>query len=459
MAAQSTHAIAPVEMSNAVGDFTNPRYSPSSVTNDVPGAQQMQMSSESASNATGKLSPGETVNQNVKYTNHIATSRFPREVTQVLRSWLSSNAQHPYPNDEAKAKLAQQTGLSKAQISTWMANARRKGNGRTPRSGGYPIHRKETTVSREMNPMERWEHSPPEHEPIPIDVIEKAVSASGITTSARDHSAGSEHVDDESTRSIGHGSSVDSMGTSRSSNGSSGSAFSHTSRVSLGSFGSLGSARKRGRHRRRLPGSRANGIPHMRSVVHRFQCTFCTETFKTKHDWQRHEKSLHLSIEQWVCSPKGPSQLCPKQGCLACAYCGLKEPSPGHADQHGYSICVNRPLAERTFYRKDHIRQHLSHFHNVRFQSWSMDGWRTTVPKIRSRCGFCGHIMESWGDRIEHLANHFKDGKSMLDWTGDWGFEEEVLRNVENALPPCEFCSTHPLTSLLPNSRSRPYTL
>lgn len=443
-------------MDDAVGGFTNPRHSPSSVTHNVPGAQQMQ-SSEPASNSMGKLPSTERVNQNANYANNTASFRFPREATQILRSWLSSNSHHPYPSDEEKEKLAQQTGLSKAQISTWMANARRKGNGRTPRSGGL-MHRKETTVLKEMDPMERWKHSPPEHEPVPIDVIEKAVSASSIAPSARDHSAGSQHVDDESTRSVAHDSSADSLGTSRSSSGSFASAFSHTSRVSLGSLGSLNTAHKRGRHRRRLPGSRANGMPHMRSVVHKFQCTFCTETFKTKHDWQRHEKSLHLPIEQWVCSPKGPSQLCPKQGYLACAYCGLKEPSPEHADQHDYSVCVKRPLAERTFYRKDHIRQHLSHFHDVKFQSWSMDGWKAAAPKIRSRCGFCGHIMESWGDRVEHLANHFKDGKSMVDWTGDWGFGEEVLPNIENALPPCEFCSAHPLIRLLPNSRFRSYT-
>ncbi|KAM0443732.1 hypothetical protein ACHAO4_010467 [Trichoderma viride] len=30
----------------------------------------------------------------------------------------------------------------------------------------------------------------------------------------------------------------------------------------------------------------------------------------------------------------------------------------------------------------------------------------------------------------------------MVDWTGDWGFAEEVLRNVENAMPPCAFSFT-----------------
>lgn len=31
----------------------------------------------------------------------------------------------------------------------------------------------------------------------------------------------------------------------------------------------------------------------------RYQCTFCTDTFKNKYDWQRHEASKHLSLGQW----------------------------------------------------------------------------------------------------------------------------------------------------------------
>ncbi|RFU75198.1 homeo [Trichoderma arundinaceum] len=44
--------------------------------------------------------------------------------------------------------------------------------------------------------------------------------------------------------------------------------------------------------------------------------------------------------------------------------------------------------------------------------------------------------MNSWDFRVEHLAQHFKNGKSMADWKGDWGFPEEVLRVVENGMPP-----------------------
>jgi hypothetical protein len=47
--------------------------------------------------------------------------------------------------------------------------------------------------------------------------------------------------------------------------------------------------------------------------------------------------------------------------------------------------------------------------------------------------------METWIDRVHHLADHFKTGKTMADWKGDWGFEPHILELVENSIPPCEF--------------------
>ncbi|KAI5457048.1 hypothetical protein BGZ63DRAFT_495245 [Mariannaea sp. PMI_226] len=373
------------------------------------------------------------------------TSRFPQKAVQILQGWLLSNAHYPYPNDEDREKLAQQTGLSKAQISMWMANSRRRLKSQTSRScspiphgdtGSLDIYGQEMPNMREMKPMERWEHSPPEHEPVPINVIERAISASNLIANIQDPSSSHQHIDDWSARSVGRSSSVGSIGTSQSSNGSSGSAFSHKSRASQGSFGSFGSGRKRGRHRRRRAVQKTVPLSDKRPVVYKFQCTFCIETFKTKYDWRRHEKSLHLSLEQWVCSPNGTTQLCAETGCLACVYCGLKEPPPDHADQHNYTYCASKPKSERTFYRKDNIQQHLRLVHDVKFQSWSMAKWKMTTPEIRSRCGICGLLLKTWDDRADHIAGHFNSGKSMADWAGDWGLEAEVLRNVENAIPP-----------------------
>lgn len=62
--------------------------------------------------------------------------------------------------------------------------------------------------------------------------------------------------------------------------------------------------------------------------------------------------------------------------------------------------------------------------------------WKVATPEIRSRCGFCGIVMDTWTIRVDYLAEHFKTGCSMADWKGDWGFDAPILDIVENSVPP-----------------------
>ena len=297
------------------------------------------------------------------------------------------------------------------------------------------IPRRGTPALQEMNPLERWKASPPEHEPASITAISKAVTSSVFSSSRNSPYAGDGHTDDGSNRSLCNVSSTYSLVTSHSSGGSFASTFSHNSQGLLDSFGTF---ENRGRRRRRRPGPKSVEARNLAVAARTFQCTFCTETFKTKHDWQRHEKSLHLSLDRWICSPNGPYQPYGEWNHLTCVYCGLPNPPEGHAELHSHSSCTEKPLEERTFYRKDHLRQHLNLVHDVKFQDWSMDSWKVAIPEIRSRCGLCGIAIDSWGTRVDHLAKHFKDGRSMADWKGDWGFEPQALDIVENGMPPCK---------------------
>jgi hypothetical protein len=405
--------------------------------------------SNSATDLVALRSSNENLNSDAAEAGPKVGARFSREAVRILRGWLSTHHRHPYPTEEEKESLRRQTGLNKVQITNWLANARRRGKVRAPRSTspspnmdnyakGMDIPRRGTPALQEMNPMERWKASPPEHEPASVTAIAKAVTSSTFSSGRESPYTSYGHTDDGSARSLCNVSSTSSLGTSHSSGGSFASAFSHKSRGSFGSFGSFGN---RGRRRRRRqapkPVKVSNG--NLAIAPRTFQCTFCTETFKTKHDWQRHEKSLHLSLERWICSPNGPYQHSVEYNHLACVYCGLPNPPEGHAEQHNHSSCVERSLEERTFYRKDHLRQHLNLVHDAKFQAWSMDAWKVATPEIRSRCGFCGIIMDSWSIRVDHLAEHFKGGKSMADWKGDWGFEAQVLDVVENGMPPCKW--------------------
>lgn len=376
-------------------------------------------------------------------------ARFSRESVRILKTWLSTHNRHPYPSDEEKEMLQRQTGLNKTQITNWLANARRRGKVQAPRSTSphystwsRPIdipQRRGTPALEAMNPLQRWEHSPPENEPASVSAIARAVTASSSGLSSGLNSPYSfNYTDDGSGRSICNQSSASSLGTSHSSGGSL-SAYSHGSRNSWGSLGSAPFNSRNRRRRRRRPTSKQNkdGKTSLAVPLKTFQCTFCTETFRTKHDWQRHEKSLHLSLERWVCTPDGPRAVRQENGQLSCVFCGLANPDEAHIETHNHSACQERTLEERTFYRKDHLNQHLRLVHNVKFVDWSMKAWKVATPEIRSRCGFCGIVMDTWTIRVDHLAEHFKTGYSMADWKGDWGFEAPVLEMVENYIPPC----------------------
>ncbi|XP_061998611.1 BEL1-like homeodomain protein 9 [Rosa rugosa] len=48
----------------------------------------------------------------------------PENAVAVMRTWLFEHFLHPYPSDSEKQMLAQQTGLSRTQVSNWFINSR-----------------------------------------------------------------------------------------------------------------------------------------------------------------------------------------------------------------------------------------------------------------------------------------------------------------------------------------------
>ncbi|XP_069023843.1 homeobox protein Meis1a isoform X1 [Embiotoca jacksoni] len=51
---------------------------------------------------------------------------FPKVATNILRAWLFQHLTHPYPSEEQKKQLAQDTGLTVLQVNNWFINARRR---------------------------------------------------------------------------------------------------------------------------------------------------------------------------------------------------------------------------------------------------------------------------------------------------------------------------------------------
>ncbi|KAE8656622.1 Homeobox protein knotted-1-like 3 [Hibiscus syriacus] len=51
---------------------------------------------------------------------------FPGDTTSVLKAWWQSHSKWPYPTEEDKARLVQETGLQLKQINNWFINQRKR---------------------------------------------------------------------------------------------------------------------------------------------------------------------------------------------------------------------------------------------------------------------------------------------------------------------------------------------
>ncbi|GIJ91282.1 hypothetical protein Asppvi_010247 [Aspergillus pseudoviridinutans] len=377
-------------------------------------------------NNTNKLPDRASENTNASE----APKRTPRnrlrpDAVRILKSWFQEHHDDPYPSEREKDDLARQTGLSVTQISNWFNNARRsksrsKLTQREGRGNGNSL----------LSPLERWKNSPPETEAAATADIMRAleeqpyISNNTATRSLAPYGCSSNSSSASSF--IPMAPSVSSLERSQ----SSGSELNFNRSQPRYQRPPTPIPGKRSRRRRNL----VRSLRKQRDKERRaYQCTFCADSFLTKYDWQRHEKALHLPVDRWVCSPHGG--VVELDNIHVCAFCHSPETSPEHFASHNLLACHMRPFDERIFFRKDHLKQHLKLTHNV---GWlpSMEQWRATQNEITSRCGFCGRTFSAWDERVEHVAEHFKSGADIIQWKGDWGFDPDIQKQVQNAMPP-----------------------
>ncbi|XP_038712620.1 homeobox protein knotted-1-like LET12 [Tripterygium wilfordii] len=64
--------------------------------------------------------------------------KLPGDTTSVLKSWWQSHSKWPYPTEEDKARLVQETGLQLKQINNWFINQRKRNWHNNPSSSSTP---------------------------------------------------------------------------------------------------------------------------------------------------------------------------------------------------------------------------------------------------------------------------------------------------------------------------------
>lgn len=308
--------------------------------------------------------------------------------------------QHTLPRRRSKYMMRRSTGTSSPIVIP----------------GGGCHHDQEQSPA-----MQRWRNSPPEDEAASLSAIYHALEDQPIRISPR----------------ISRPSSGDTFRTYRGPSSTT-SLDSAASESSLRSVNSSHSARSRTKRRSQATRTRSKGknrARNMQDPERIFKCTFCCDTFKHKYDWTRHEKSLHLNMEEWVCTPHGASVVLPLTGRVHCAYCSALDPTPEHLQRHNHLVCAAGQSTPRVFRRKDHLVQHLRLVHGLETLPLIED-WKLETTPVTSRCGICQASLQSWDERADHLAAHFREGKTMADWKGELGFEPAVAARVINAFPP-----------------------
>jgi hypothetical protein len=180
---------------------------------------------------------------------------------------------------------------------------------------------------------------------------------------------------------------------------------------------------------------RAGGVFERRlSKRAKFYCTFCLKRFHSRLEWMRHEQTIHMPEELWVC--------CPRTGEFPerCPFCAKSNPSPSHLADHNYFSCQKKSLSERTFNRQDHFLQHVSQVHKVSPRQKPLRltellaAWRHPLPLKKGHqalhCGFCGLTFLSYKERTEHVGKHFLEGLDMMSW-----WNERVSHDIPHPKP------------------------
>lgn len=329
------------------------------------------------------------------------TTRHSWNSTHVLKRWHTLNSAWPYPSAEEKQELSRKSGLSVRQVSQWFVNARRRSEGRS--------HDKGSSESQSSLPRERRSAS--------LGTLPSAGSG-GTLTKSRSQSDISTKFQTSTDHSRNFVASRPSSSWSSYSEHPDIANHQQSQDEHPGSQHSVGN---------RIPEDKSSRI---------YQCTFCTDTFKTRYDWTRHEATLHVALEQWTCLPTGPKRWDLGDPSPKCSLCDERDPCDVHLRSHRISDCIAKPTSLRSFLRKDHLHQHLRLAHGIDKMTPSMNAWSSKLSDVKSRCGFCGETFSLWSDRNDHLADHFRRGKSMKDWKGDRGFEPSIAMLVQSAMPP-----------------------
>jgi hypothetical protein len=162
--------------------------------------------------------------------------------------------------------------------------------------------------------------------------------------------------------------------------------------------------------------STSDNLPRSDKTSGSFACTACQHSFSGKGEWKRHEGSQCEPQRLWICMLSDPA-ISTENGWI-CAFCLVLWLGPDRAgidthleEEHKVSQCSRKSVEDRTFKRKDKLKDHVHRVHALSDNSRYWRAWnQKTAPQAKSAwgCGFCGAFLFTWeGLFLEtfHLSN------------------------------------------------------
>ncbi|MCD7458565.1 Homeobox protein knotted-1-like let12 [Datura stramonium] len=77
--------------------------------------------------------------------------KLPGDTTSALKAWWKSHSKWPYPTEEDKVKLVQETGLQLKQVNNWFINQRKRNWHTTPSSSSTQKSKRKSASEKSRN--------------------------------------------------------------------------------------------------------------------------------------------------------------------------------------------------------------------------------------------------------------------------------------------------------------------
>ncbi|KAH6860553.1 hypothetical protein B0T12DRAFT_410602 [Alternaria alternata] len=171
-----------------------------------------------------------------------------------------------------------------------------------------------------------------------------------------------------------------------------------------------------------LPDSSSDGSG---DTANRYHCTVCPQkSFKNPSSWKRHEAGVHhFGSTRWFCLLNN-TLIMPG---MKCVFCSDTVHDMNHFDQHNIQVCLAEDKSARVFDRKDGLKQHVVGKHLSTANDYTKkgfeppDAWSETEDGFSPNpdglwCGFCKCSFETTTARMDHVAQHFKNGFQISKW-------------------------------------------